>query len=591
MPNSGQVKLGEILVSENIISQSQLNEFLKEHEQTGRFIGEIIADSGVTTEEEITRLLSSRLGFAFVDLADIIIEPKAVELVPEEVWLKFNALGLYIVHDTLTVAMANPLDTEAIDEIQSISNLKVKAVFASLGAIRSALTRQCEPAEGVTSVIARPVRKIFSNGARKPEYDKACLPDRQAISSLKQAASLAPVVEMVNALITRAVEMKASDIHLEPQRTSLNCRYRIDGILHLNPPIPFEYQAAVISRIKIMANMDIAEKRLPQDGRICMPVAGREVDLRISTFPTIHGENLVIRILDRARGIFRFSQLGFSTHALDKFSQLIRRPYGIILVTGPTGSGKTSTLYAALSEINTTEKNVITLEDPVEYEIPNVRQSQVNIKARLTFASGLRSMIRQDPDIIMIGEIRDKETADIAIHAALTGHMVFSTLHTNDAPSAVTRLIDMGVEPFLVSSSVIGILAQRLVRLLCPSCKQEYTPSKELLASVIARVPSGRSLPAGRPACRTGRQGNFTFYQEAGCKKCKQCGYIGRTGIFELLIPNDEIKELITKKPSATILREAAVRNGMKTLRQAGVEKVLAGFTSTSELLRVTEEA
>ena len=322
--------------------------------------------------------------------------------------------------------------------------------------------------------------------------------------------------------------------------------------------------------------MDIAEKRLPQDGRIRMSLAGREVDLRISTFPTIYGENLVIRILDRARGIFSFSQLGFSDDALGKFSQLIRRPYGIILVTGPTGSGKTTTLYATLSEINTTEKNIITLEDPVEYEIANVRQTQVNVKAGLTFATGLRSMVRQDPDIIMIGEIRDKETADIAIHAALTGHLVFATLHTNDAPSAVTRLIDMGVEPFLVSSSVIGILAQRLVRLLCPACKQEYTPSKELLASVIARPPSGRS--------------NLTFYKEVGCKKCKQRGYVGRTGIFELLIPNDEIKGLITKKPSATVLREAATKLGMKTLRQAGVEKVLTGITSVSELLRVTEE-
>jgi len=306
-----------------------------------------------------------------------------------------------------------------------------------------------------------------------------------------------------------------------------------------------------------------------------MFIAQREVDLRISTFPTIHGENLVIRILDHSRGILKLSQLGFSRDILTRFSDLIKRPYGIILVTGPTGSGKTTTLYTALSEINTTEKNIITLEDPVEYEIPMIRQSQVNLKAGLTFSSGLRSIVRQDPDVIMIGEIRDKETADIAIHAALTGHLVFSTLHTNDAPSAVTRLIDMGVEPFLVASAVIGILAQRLIRTLCVSCKSAYTPQAELLKQL--GPDSGR--------------GKAVFYKETGCKKCKELGYTKRSGIFELLIPDDRIKGMIAEKVSATVLREMAVKNGMKTLREAGLEKVIAGATSAAELLRVTEEA
>ncbi|MFC1632442.1 GspE/PulE family protein, partial [Candidatus Omnitrophota bacterium] len=396
--------------------------------------------------------------------------------------------------------------------------------------------------------------------------------------ALRQAASGIPVINMVNAIILKAVEMSASDIHLEPERDSFQCRYRIDGVLYPISVIQQQDQAAVISRIKIMANMDIAEKRLPQDGRVQMKLADKEVDLRISTFPSIYGENLVIRILDRSGGILKLDQLGFSPATLTLFSQLIYRPYGIILVTGPTGSGKTSTLYGALSEINTMEKNIITLEDPVEYEIPRICQSQINVKAGLTFAHGLRSIVRQDPDIIMIGEIRDKETADIAIHAALTGHLVFSTLHTNDAPSAATRLIDMGVEPFLVASSIIGILAQRLMRTLCPSCKKKYQPSPELLKETLGMGPDALALPSN-------------FYKEGSCDDCNQRGYSGRTGIYELLLPNDQIKELISQKASSAILREHAVKNEMKTLRQAGLEKVLAGTTSVSELLRVTEEA
>ncbi len=504
----------------------------------------INSEHGNKNEDEIARDLSARTGFAYVDLAEMTVEPKAIELVPLETCDKFDALPLYIVHDKLTVAMANPLDTEAVAELQSVSGLKVRPAFSALSAIKSA------------------INKYY------PSLGKEIAED--SMVSLRQSASLAPVVEMVENIIAKAVELDSSDIHLEPEKSHLNCRYRIDGILHSMPRIPLEYQAAVISRVKIMANMDIAEKRLPQDGRLRMPVARREVDLRISTFPTIYGENLVIRILDHSRGVLKLSQLGFSKHILARFSDLIRRPHGIILVTGPTGSGKTTTLYAALSEINTTEKNIITLEDPVEYEIPMVRQSQVNLKAGLTFSSGLRSIVRQDPDVIMIGEIRDKETADIAIHAALTGHLVFSTLHTNDAPSAVTRLIDMGVEPFLVASSVIGILAQRLVRTLCASCKKEYTPSKELLA----RLGLAKSV----------------FYKETGCKKCKGLGYARRSGIFEFLIPDDRIKGMIGEKLSATVLREAAVKNGMKTLRDSGLEKVASGITSISELLRVTEE-
>jgi type IV pilus assembly protein PilB len=568
-----QRKLGGILVERGIITSKQLEEALEEQQSTGRFIGEILVSRGVASEEKVAQCLSEQLGFAFVDIFQMSIEPKAKELVPEEVCEKLCAIPLYLVQDNLTVAMSNPLNIQAIDEIQATSGCRVRPVFGCPTAIRHTIEREYrkpgqEPVSGALSPFE------VSSG-RELDFTAG------QIALLKQAASLGPVVEMVNNLITRAVEMSASDIHLEPERASFNCRYRIDGLLYPVSQLPLQDQAGIISRIKIMANMDIAEKRLPQDGRIQMFAAGRDVDLRISTFPCLYGENLVIRILDRSEGILKLDQLGFPEASLKSFRELIYRPYGIILVTGPTGSGKTTTLYAALSEINTLEKNIITLEDPVEYEIPHIRQSQVNVKAGLTFGTGLRSIVRQDPDIIMIGEIRDKETADIAIHAALTGHLVFSTLHTNDAPSAATRLIDMGVEPFLVASSIIGILAQRLVRILCPACKQQYSPSVELLKQLGLNSEGNNAITQKR---------NHVFYREAGCKKCKERGYLKRAGIFELLIPNDQIRELITQKASSTGLRKTAVESGMVTLRGAGSEKVTCGITSVSELLRVTEE-
>jgi len=579
-----QRKLGQILVDQGIISSKQLDEALQERKQTGRFIGEILVSRGEASEEQVAQSLSQQLGFAFVNLAEMTIEPKAKELVAEELCSKHTAMPLFIAQNTLTVAMSNPLDVQTIDEIQSASGCRVRPVFACPTAIRNTIEKEYRHNRELHAQ-APAGYEIPAQGFR-PEMGGMQRGSAEQIAILKQAASLAPVVEMVNNMITRAVEMGASDIHFEPERDSFNCRYRIDGVLYPASQIPLENQAAVISRIKIMANMDIAEKRLPQDGRLRMYAAGRDVDLRLSTFPSIHGENVVIRILDRSAGMLKLEQLGFSKEALSAFSQMIHRPYGIILVTGPTGSGKTTTLYGALSEINNLEKNIITLEDPVEYEIPHIRQSQVNVKAGLTFSTGLRSIVRQDPDIIMIGEIRDKETADIAIHAALTGHLVFSTLHTNDAPSAATRLIDMGVEPFLVASSIMGILAQRLVRTLCPHCKQQYTPTEELLRQLASNAKRNN---AQRDNAITQKRNN-TFYKEVGCKKCKQRGYIGRLGIFELLIPNENIRDLISKKSSAVTLREGAVKAGMKTLRNAGLEKVMAGITSVSELFRVTED-
>jgi len=613
-------KLGELLVERGMITQAQLNDALEEQKFTKRFLGETLVSRGLVTEEQIAKVLAEQLGLAFLDLKEAEIETKAVELIPEELALKYTAMPLFIVLGTLTVAMANPLDVTAIDEMQSRSGLRIRPVFGCLSAIRNAIDKyyvrkeeakpsegekpsESEPGESMEAEaeapagqetgqptgpsVVPPMQGAMGGSEAIPMDETMKMPrDSEAssdqLASLKEAASMSPVIDTVNNLMGRAVEMSASDVHLEPQREKLSCRYRIDGVLHVVTSIPSDLQAAVISRIKIMANMDIAEKRLPQDGRIKMNVADKDIDLRISTFPTLYGENVVIRILDRSGGILSMQQLGFLDDVLNIFNELIRRPYGIILVTGPTGSGKTTTLYAALSDINASEKNIITLEDPIEYELQNVRQSQVNVKAGLTFATGLRAIVRQDPDIIMVGEIRDKETAGIAIHAALTGHLVFSTLHTNDAPSAANRLIDMGVEPFLVSASVIDILAQRLVRILCPSCKEEYTPTQD----IIERL--GITSEELKEAEHKGKK--IIFYKPKGCRKCKQRGYLHREGVYELMLLNDKIKELIAQKSPATMIRDEAIKTGMKTLRTAGIEKVIKGTSSISEVLRVTEE-
>ena len=540
--------IGQYLVNKGIITQKQLDEALQEQKSSGEFVGVILVKKGYASEHIIAKSLSEELGLAFMDLSKYSIEASAIKLVPEEICRKYVAIPIYQAGKNLTVAMANPMDQKAIEEIRKVSNLNVRPVFSPISEIKDRIEREY--------------------GGTAAGFKKS---PKKEVEELIQVASLAPVIQIVDSVITKAVEQGASDIHLEPEQKHFYCRYRIDGILRDYPELPKRYEAAIISRIKIMASMDIAEKRLPQDGRIQLTVANKNVDLRVSTFPTLNGENVVLRILDRSRAFLELNQLGFPPEALKVFEKAITRPYGIILVTGPTGSGKTTTLYAALNKINNVEKNIMTLEDPVEYEIARVRQSQVNPKAGLTFATGLRSMVRQDPNIIMIGEIRDKETADIAIHAALTGHLVFSTLHTNDSASAATRLIDIGVEPFLVATSVIAILAQRLVRTLCPHCKKSYTPTKEELELLgIKEAP---------------------LYKEVGCRRCFETGYSGRMGIFEILIPNDEIKELISKKVSATVINEAAVRAGMKTLREDGTLKVKEGVTTVAELLRVTKEA
>ena len=545
----GRARLGELLVQRGIPSTTQLDQALEEQKRSGLFLGAILVSKGWASEVQVAKALSEQLGLAYVDLAARPVESDTLALIPADLCRTHHVVPLYVLGDSMTVAMGNPLDATAIGELQRVAQRHIRPVFATPSAIRKILEQKL-PTAGATPT---------------PAADQP--------AAAKEGASLAPVIQLVDTLVTDAINSLASDIHLEPSEERFACRFRVDGILHDRPPLPKEYQAAVISRIKIMANMDIAEKRLPQDGRIQTLAGGGTIDLRVSTFPTIHGENVVIRILDKARVLLKLEELGFSELMFNQFSGLIAKPHGIILVTGPTGSGKTTTLYSVLNRLNKSDKNIMTLEDPVECELPRIRQSQVNVKAGLTFAMGLRSMVRQDPDIILIGEIRDKETADIAIHASLTGHLVFSTLHTNDAASASTRLVDMGVEPFLVATSLIGVLAQRLVRTLCPECRRPIQPAPEVLARIGVK-PGTVS----------------TIYEEVGCAKCRQTGYQGRLGVFELLIPNERIRQLIAQRVQAGEVKEEAVSHGMVTLHQDGIDKLVRGITSMSEILRVTEE-
>jgi type IV pilus assembly protein PilB len=565
--------IGEYLLKKGIITEAQLKEAVKEVERTNRKIGEILVRRGFAKEEDIAHALSEQLGFTFVDLSTYQIESEAIALIPKESALKLSVIPIFKVGNSLSVAMTNPLDVAGIDELGYLSGgLRIKPLLATPTGIKEAIAKFYGVGGGGTE-----------NGERIL-YPETHIPKPEGEpSKLIQEASQAPVIKLVNQLIEEAVKSGASDIHLEPQEDGFYCRLRVDGVLHETEPPPKELQLAVISRIKIMAEMDIAQSRLPQDGRIQTKALDRDIDLRVATFPTIYGEHVSIRVLDKTQGIIKLEELGFQEDTLKKFKEIIYKPYGIILVTGPTGSGKTTSLYAVLNTINDLKKNIITLEDPVEYTIARIHQSQVNVRAGLTFATGLRSIVRLDPDIIMIGEIRDKETADIAIHSSLTGHLVFSTLHTNDAPSCATRLVDIGVEPYLVASSLAGVLAQRLVRRLCPKCKKEYKPTEEELSVIGERLAVSR---------RTPNTENRTplLYQPTGCKDCHNTGYKGRTGIFELLIPDNGIKELIIKKAPAHQIRDFACKQGMKTLRQDGFQKVLQGITSLSEVLSVTEE-
>ena len=547
----------DLLIKKGIITQEQVDAAKDETRKTGMPIEQALEKLGFISEVDISQAFADSLGMPFMDLSDYLIDSEVIKLVPEATAKKYKAVPLFKIGDSLTVAMEDPQDISALDEIRKKAKMgSIEPVLSTTGMIQTVIDQYYGAIGSAQELIAGLTKEKMQAKDSK---------------SLAELATEAPVIKLVNLIIVQAVKDKASDIHIEPGEESVLIRYRIDGILHEVQKIPKHLQSALASRIKVMAMMDIAETRVPQDGRIQLKIENKSLDLRVSSFPTVSGENIVMRILDKTSVLLGLAELGFSDRELKDFDKLIRHPNGIVLVTGPTGSGKTSTLYAALSSINSMEKNIITIEDPVEYEIPLIRQTQVNPKAGLTFANGLRSILRQDPDIVMVGEIRDKETAEIAIQASLTGHLVFSTLHTNDAAGALTRLIDMGIEPFLISSSVIGILAQRLVRVICPKCKEKYAPSDQELASL--KISQKISL-----------------YHGKGCMKCKDTGFSGRIGIFELLLINDEIKNMVSAKASANEIRKKAVSLGMRILFDDGLEKIKNGVTTAEEVLRVTEE-
>ena len=570
--------LHELLLEQGVVTAEQLKTAQAESAKTGRPLKRVLIQQGLVAEQDLAALIAGQAGVMSIDLGNYLIKPEVVALVPEALARKHVMIPVFKIGESLTVAMEDPLNFFAVDELRLKTKCEIKTVVASERSIRQAID-QYYGAAGTVSDVAQAIREA---AVPQQEEDAANGPSTQATSSAKgpslgvvpsersESRNEAPIIKLVNLLILQAMKEQASDIHIEPGEGTLRTRFRIDGILReVNGP-PAHLHSAVTSRIKVLAKLDIAEKRKPQDGRFGLTMEGKAIDLRVSTVPTQFGEKVVLRLLDGARAFIALEQLGLSEPIRVQVERLIRLPHGIFLVTGPTGSGKTTTLYAALNLINSTERNIITIEDPIEYRLPGVNQVQVNPKADVSFASALRSFLRQDPDVIMVGEIRDHETAEIAIQAALTGHLVLSTLHTNDAPSSLTRLIDMGVEPFLIASSVVGVVAQRLVRTICPKCKAAARPDASLRKEFT--LPEDAQVFRGK-----------------GCPACGTSGYKGRVAILEVLPMTEAIKERVVARAPAHTIRETGRQAGMRTLREDGLAKVLAGVTTLEETLRVTQ--
>ena len=550
-------RLGDILIDAGLIDQKKLQEAIELQKISKERLGRILVKFGYVSEDQIIRTLSHQLHIPYIDLSKQILDKKLILLIPQSVAENYLLVPVSEKKNILTVAMADPLNILAIDELSIRTKMTIDPIIASEDEIKRAI----EELYG-GSFLARSETTAETDAAE----------DEEGGGKAEEETEEGPISQLVNLILSEAVRDRASDIHFEPDDNQLRIRYRVDGMLRETTPLQLKYTSSITSRIKIISKLDIAERRSPQDGRFSFSSNGHSIDVRVSSFPTIYGENVVMRLLDQSSILLSLEDLGFLPEDFKKFQYLINIPYGFLLVTGPTGSGKTTTLYATLNSINDPQKNVLTLEDPVEYRLRGIRQAQINPKAGLTFAAGLRSILRQDPDIIMVGEIRDGETANIAVQSALTGHLVFSTLHTNDAPSTLIRLSEMGIPPFLIASSVEGVLAQRLVRKLCPECREPYQPGPEVVEDL--GVDPGKGI---------------NLYRPKGCRLCKNSGYKGRVGIFELMIVDLEIKELLLQKASyGAITSHAARSQNMKTLRQDGVAKVLGGVTSIEELNRVT---
>ena len=558
-------RLGQILIEQVGLNEEAIEKVLQIQAEEGGLFGDILQKHDLVKEDDILRAVAAQLDLPYqmeIDPEKIPIE--LIKDIPINYAKQQCFVPLVATSDTLEIAIADPLDIETLDDIRMVSKREINPTIAPSSSIINAINNVYDRSLTET-------QDVIDDMKETEEFDEF-----DEVQDLLDTSDEAPIIRLVNMLFSRAVKERASDIHIEPFERELAVRYRVDGILYDIVKPPKQAQNSIISRIKIMADLNIAEKRLPQDGRIRIKMAGKDIDIRVSTVPTSHGERVVMRLLDRKSIMLDLEDLGFDKNTYKKMERLIANPHGIILVTGPTGSGKTTTLYASLSKINSPDINILTVEDPVEYQLHGIGQMQVNQKIELSFASGLRAFLRQDPDVIMVGEIRDLDTAQIAVQASLTGHLVLSTVHTNDSAGAVGRLMDMGIEPFLAASSLIGILAQRLIRTLCPECRQPYQPTPQELALIGVKPEDAL---------------NATVFRENGCPKCMNTGYTGRAGIYELMMVDDEIKQLILKKVDAGTIKKAAVAKGMTTLQLDGAQKVLKGQTTIAEVSRLTQEA
>ena len=576
-------KIGECLIQAGLISETDLQIALAEHKRTGDRLGAVLVRMNLATEKQIAKALAHQLGFAYVNLVENPPDVTAVVLISKDVSIKRACIAVGLEKNLLTVAMADPLLFSLVQDLEFQTGYRIKQVVATTAEILDAI-QKCYPDKALTKAVVPVAGLMQTPRARAASQDTPAtsLTRRtdeevfEPVSGLKEKSETAPIVDLVDLVVRSAIRSHASDVHIEPLEKGVLVRHRLDGLLKEVMDLPKWVHEGLIARLKIMAGMDIAEKRLPQDGRIRVSTEDdTEVNFRVSTLRTLYGEKVVLRVLDHRKGVPPLEELGFSAAALEELRFFLRYQHGMILVVGPTGSGKTTTLCSALTAVKTEHANIITIEDPIEYQLPGINQTQINDKIKLTFSSALRSILRQDPDVILVGEIRDNETAKIAMQAAQTGHLVLSTLHTDDAPSTVTRLTDIGVEPFVTGSALIGVVAQRLVRRLCMSCRRQYTPESDVLHSLNISETEAGLVP---------------FYKAVGCDQCNHTGYRGRVGIYEVMKVTDKLRRLIAQRVSEDVLREAALAGGMLSLGEDGLAKVKSGVTTPEELLRVVTE-
>jgi len=553
-----RVPLGSILLERGLVTQADIEAAIAEQARTGQVLGRVLVARGAITDVDLVQALAAQAGLEYVDLAEQTIDPTATSMISDSLARRYQALPIAWEGATLVVAIADPANVLAVDDIRSVVGADVRLVVSSRESIESAINR---------------VHRLDAEASDVTSLAVVDADDEEELANIREVTEDAPIVKLANLIIRQGVQDRASDIHIEPTEFDVRIRYRIDGVLHEVMRPPKKVQNGLVSRLKIMADLNIAERRVPQDGRVSANIAGKQVDLRVATLPTVYGEKVVMRVLDKGTSLLDLADLGFLPQTLSRYESMFHKPYGTILVTGPTGSGKSTTLYATLNQLNDPSKNIITVEDPVEYRLPGINQVQINAKAGLTFAAALRTILRADPDIVLVGEIRDRETATIAMEAALTGHLVLSTLHTNDAASTPTRLIEMGLEPYLVSSSVDCIVAQRLIRRLCDRCKIAYFPTSGDLD--VLGIDSELEDPPEE------------LYQAVGCQACSKTGYAGRFALHEVLLVTDELKGMVADRAHTEDIKKVAVAQGMATLRRSGLTHVRMGNTSIEEMLRV----